>query len=434
MKTLLRIGFVIVLASVFSGAAVAQEDGPSGLIAYILYTDTNGDGTAEPVGDNGTLWVLDTACVETPEGCVGANLTAEDTGDSSPAWAPDGESIVYVSREDRNEDGVIDNRDYANLYRITLADGTITRVTNSFTIDLAPSWAPDGTRMTFESLADTNGDAEVDFADTPAVHVINAGGGGRTLRTTGIYSRTPVWSTDGTVLAFVAFAEGVPEEIYHTSLFIISPDAGGRIQITGADTMDRMPAWAPDGRQLAFVATGDTDGDGVIDLLTDRSDLAVVNRDGGGLVTLAPCDGLTSSWVLDWAPDGSRIAYVYQGALYTVDAVEGGAPLQLTGEGFNVQAPAWAPDGEYIAFVSDGQLFVMSAAGGTTPVPLTNEGYVMEPAWAPLPPEAEAAPTPAEAEEGDETGDAETTPTPAGLLPAQTLPTPTPTPTAEGRG
>ena len=67
-------------------------------------------------------------------------------------------------------------------------------------------------------------------------------------------------------------------------------------------------------------------------------------------------------------PDGDRIAFAYQGDLWTVP-VGGGTPERLTIHEAYEGHPRWGPDGNQIAFTSDrygnSDLYVMTAAGST---------------------------------------------------------------------
>jgi tricorn protease len=67
-------------------------------------------------------------------------------------------------------------------------------------------------------------------------------------------------------------------------------------------------------------------------------------------------------------PDGNRIAFSYQGDLWTVP-VDGGTPERLTIHEAYEGQPRWGPDGHRIAFTSDrygnDDLYVMDAAGST---------------------------------------------------------------------
>ena len=69
------------------------------------------------------------------------------------------------------------------------------------------------------------------------------------------------------------------------------------------------------------------------------------------------------------SPDGSQIAFSYQGDIYKV-AVEGGQAARLTTNNAFDSNPIWSPDGQKIAFVSDREnsnkdIFLMPATGGT---------------------------------------------------------------------
>ncbi|MDE7465827.1 MAG: PDZ domain-containing protein [Muribaculaceae bacterium] len=74
-------------------------------------------------------------------------------------------------------------------------------------------------------------------------------------------------------------------------------------------------------------------------------------------------------WVRDVkiSPDGKRIAFTYQGDIYTVP-FSGGNATRLTTESSYESAPIWSPDGSMIAFASDRNggkdLYIIPSAGG----------------------------------------------------------------------
>jgi len=120
-------------------------------------------------------------------------LTPEDLFDleyvAEPAISPNGEWIVYVRRwSDRTTD-----RRYGNLW-IVRSDGT----------------------------------------------------GHRPLTTGRSTENTPVWSPDGTRIAFVSTRGG------STQLWVRWMDRGEELQVTQGPEAPSAPAWSPDGRQLAF--------------------------------------------------------------------------------------------------------------------------------------------------------------------------------------
>ncbi len=83
----------------------------------------------------------------------------------------------------------------------------------------------------------------------------------------------------------------------------------------------------------------------------------------------------TPSWLRQHSisPDGSRIAFSYQGDIFTVD-IKGGKATQITSNEAHDTAPIWTPDGKEIVFSSDrekGTNIYKVAAEGGTPVQLT---------------------------------------------------------------
>jgi dipeptidyl aminopeptidase/acylaminoacyl peptidase len=141
------------------------------------------------------------------------------------------------------------------------------------------------------------------------------------------------WSPDGTKIAFASREGGI----------VVADGAGRhRFRLTNRG---QEPAWSPDGSQLVF---------------TLRGWLHVVRTDGRDLRRLFP------GWDAQWSPDGSRLAFQLRDAgsetdsLY-VSALDGSERrrlkagssydcLGLPGSSHFVHS-AWAPDGSRVAYV-----------------------------------------------------------------------------------
>ncbi|MBM7168666.1 PD40 domain-containing protein [Streptomyces sp. G44] len=157
-----------------------------------------------------------------------------------PAWAPDGDSLLYCS----DRDGLIAVR------RLHLADDRDELVADGGRIQ--PALSPDGSRL---ACQDVTGTLLVRDLASGAERVI-----ARPLATDGPPG-TPTWSPDGRYLAFCdrnrlnhRFREG-----YHL-IRVIDTLTGGERRHLPADHQslsDRVaagPVWSPDGRWMALVA------------------------------------------------------------------------------------------------------------------------------------------------------------------------------------
>ena len=106
----------------------------------------------------------------------------------------------------------------------------------------------------------------------------------------------------------------------------------------------QQPAWSPTG-QLAAVR-----------LVKRKSEVFVIDPRTGSARRLTR-DGASSP---NWSPDGRRLAVVHRGWIELIGS--GGGRLRRLTRG---RAPAWAPNGKQLAFVGRAQrLFVIAARGG----------------------------------------------------------------------
>jgi dipeptidyl aminopeptidase/acylaminoacyl peptidase/CubicO group peptidase (beta-lactamase class C family) len=210
-----------------------------------------------------------------------------------PAISPDGTEIVYVLRTtDREND-----RDERALWRVS--NGKAKQLTRGRS-DTSPAWSPDG-RIAF--LRAQDGPAQIWLLD----------GEPDQLTTLPLGAGAPVWSEDGTKLAFAApvdIADAsspiVASRLFHKAdgsgylrsirahLHVLDLETREVRQVTSGDWHASAPAWSPDGTKLAFTASRDEDAD-----LTFRSAVHVVEADGQGepqVVGLSDGQAATVTW------------------------------------------------------------------------------------------------------------------------------------------
>ncbi|MHB0875015.1 MAG: protein kinase domain-containing protein, partial [Anaerolineae bacterium] len=146
-----------------------------------------------------------------------------------------------------------------NLYAAA-ADGSGARaLTDDEPPDRWPVWSPDGTRLAFAS------NRQVDPPGI-AVYVMNADGSGLTLVATGT---EPAWSPDGTRLVYQASRDD------NTDIYVANIDGSGEVRLTDDPAVDSSPDWSPDGTRIAF----ESDRDG-------NAEIYVMNVDGSDVTNL----------------------------------------------------------------------------------------------------------------------------------------------------
>lgn len=267
---------------------------------------------------------------------------------ASPAWAPDGRSILYVS----TAGGAFDVWQQG-LGRDGRANGAPNRLTTNLGVH-AVSVSADGKSLAYDVVRSRGNIASVDLAAPASAQVQPITSGAQNIEAMRV-SRDGKWlvfdsDKTGNVELYKVALAGSPEPVQltntpasefwgtwspdaseiafhsararHRAIFIIRADGGGEHQITSLPDDSYMGDWSPDGRSIAFMNRSPT-----------KSDLYVITRDASGASAAngtwgAPrrVGGTPGSRSPRWSPDGSSILYIDAARSLMSLPLSGGAP------------------------------------------------------------------------------------------------------------
>lgn len=144
---------------------------------------------------------------------------------SSPAFSPDGRSLAMTLSKDGNPE----------IYVLTLATGTMRRLTRHAGIDTEPAWAPTGRQIAFIS----------DRGGSPHLYVMDAEGANVRQLTSGGFHTQPRWSPKGDTIVYTT------RQAVH-DLWAINADGSNPRRLTAGAGDNQGATWSPNGRHLAF--------------------------------------------------------------------------------------------------------------------------------------------------------------------------------------
>jgi len=225
----------------------------------------------------------------------------------SPAWAPDGNRLAYVSFESGTP----------AVYVQDVNAGSRQLVSHSPGLNGAPAWSPDGKKLALVLSKD----------GSPNIYVLDLGSRGlqQITRTLAIDTE-PTWAPDGKSIVFTS-DRGSKPQVYRITL------ATGETQrLTFDGDYNARPTMSPNGKYLALV---NNSGRGF--------NIAVMDLATGAMQVLTESGRDESP---SFAPNGSMIIYATKEGtrgLLSVVSVDGRVRQRLVLEGGQAREPAWSP-------------------------------------------------------------------------------------------
>ena len=232
-----------------------------------------------------------------------------------------------------------------------LARGTLTRITTDEGFDGNPLWSPDGSRVAFAS--NRNGRPEVFWKSAD-------GSGTAELLLTMDESVTDIypydWSPDGTTLFLHATLPGTGRDVGMVS--VGGPGTWEPLIQTAAN--EWAPTLSPDGRWLAYTSNETGRNEVYVQRFPELDDRRPISVGGGSRPA--------------WSPDGRELLYLRTprgppdaAMRVTVDIEEGDPPSLIVGTPeplFNWRYFS-APNARYSDVSSDGRRFLVVGSGAS---------------------------------------------------------------------
>ena len=224
-----------------------------------------------------------------PDGTGLKQLTTGVWLDESPEWSPDQTKIVFARRAVGEFDGgiYVMNADGSNVHVVLAGSPSVW--------NLAARWSPDGTKLVVSQAMRCCADNSFRIAN---IVIMDADGGNAEYLRFGERYNAPVWSPDGSRIAYHASVQFAS----NPSLHLMDPDGDNDVDLY-SDVFLFPVDWTA---QIDGILAGQEDGEDL------SLDYFLADPAGGSVDLLLDFPPDHYAGPLRFSPDGSRIAYSYE--------------------------------------------------------------------------------------------------------------------------
>ncbi|MDG5473436.1 S9 family peptidase [Jeotgalibacillus sp. ET6] len=257
------------------------------------------------------------------------NVTAEDLyaihSATDPRWSPDGQEVIFVKTHiDSDEHTYV-----SHLYHMNVSDGKLSQWTYGDERVSSPRWSPDGDNVVFVS----------NRSGKNQLYLLSKSGGEAKQLTKAEHGAShPIWSPCSTKIAFTTSlkkGETIPGDDNREE------NSKNDLNVFVTSTMKYK-----------------ADGSGLLE--EKEQHIAILDLSVNEVKQIT--EGDNSYTILDWSPDGEKIAYStndeadnkdfsFNSELYLFSLKDLTRDKIKTNEGYIVGA-SWSPDGEKLAYVA----------------------------------------------------------------------------------